>query len=145
MATQADIRRICLALPETEESPNHFAFWVRNKGKAKGFVWVWMERVLPKKPRVPQPKVVAVRVASLDDRDFLLSLNSTKFFIEPHYAGFPAILVRLPVVTVRELRPLIREAWRTQAPKELLAKDSETKVKPAPRPVTRGRAKKGSA
>ena len=52
MATQADVRRIALSLPETEEAPNHFAFSVRIKGKPKGFVWVWMERVTPKKARV---------------------------------------------------------------------------------------------
>ena len=96
MATQADVRRIALALPGTEEKPNHFAFEVRNKGKLKGFVWVWMERITPKKPRVPQPKVVAVRVASLDDKEFLLRLDPEKFFTEPHYEGFPAVLVRLP-------------------------------------------------
>jgi hypothetical protein len=48
MATQADVRRIALSLPATEEAPNHFAFSVRNKGKLKGFAWVWMERVAPK-------------------------------------------------------------------------------------------------
>ena len=119
MATQADVRRIALSLPETEEAPNHFAFSVRNKGKRKGFVWVWMERVAPKKPRVPQPRVIAVRVASLDDKDVLLALDPSKFFTEPHYNGFPAVLVRLPAVTVGELRPIITEAWRCQAPKEL--------------------------
>jgi len=115
VATQADVRRIALSLPETEEAPNHFAFSVRNKGKLKGFVWVWMERVTPKKPRVPQPKVIAVRVASLADKDVLLALDAEKFFTEPHYNGFPAVLVRLPAVTARELRPIITEAWRCQA------------------------------
>jgi hypothetical protein len=129
MATQADVRRIALSLPETEEAPNHFAFSVRNKGKPKGFVWVWMERVVPKKARVPQPKVIAVRVANLDDKDVLLSLDSTKFFTEPHYNGFPAVLIRLPAVTARELKPIIAEAWRCQAPKEL---DPE-RSKPRPR------------
>lgn len=119
MATQADVRRIALSLPETEEAPNRFAFSVRNKGKPKGFVWVWMERVLSKKPRVPQPKVIAVRVANLYDKDFLLALDPAKFFTEPHYDGFPAVLVRLPAVTARELRPIITEAWRCQAPKGL--------------------------
>jgi hypothetical protein len=119
MATQADVRRIALSLPETEETEGHFAFSVRNKGKLKGFVWVWLERVVPKKPRVPQPKVVAIRVANLFDKDFLLAQDSRKFFTEPHYNGFPAILVRLPAVTARELRPLIIEAWRSQAPKGL--------------------------
>jgi hypothetical protein len=72
-----------------------------------------MERVTPKKARVPQPKVIAVRVASLEDKDFLLALDPAKFFTEPHYNGFPAVLVRLPAVTVRELRPIITEAWRS--------------------------------
>jgi len=119
MATRADVRRIALSLPETEEAANHFAFSVRNKGKLKGFVWVWMERVTPKQPRVPQPKVIAVRVANLDDKEILLALDAEKFFTEPHYNGFPAILVRLAAVSARELRPLITEAWRCQAPKGL--------------------------
>jgi hypothetical protein len=68
MATQADERRIALSLPETEEAVDRFAFSVRNKGELKGFVWVWMQRIEPKKPRVPQPDVVAIRVASLADK-----------------------------------------------------------------------------
>lgn len=56
MASQADVRRIALSLPGTEEAPNH---------------------------------------ASLFDED-----------------GFPAVLVRLPAVTPRELKPIITEAWR---------------------------------
>ena len=119
MATQADVRRIALSLPETEETENHFAFSVRNKGKLKGFVWVWKERIAPRKARVPQPKVIAIRVANQFDKDFLLSLDPAKFFTEPHYNGFPAVLVRLPAVSVRELRPPITEAWRCQAPKDL--------------------------
>jgi hypothetical protein len=132
MATQADVRRIALSLPGTEETPGRFAFSVRNKGKAKGFVWVWMERVTPKKPRVPQPSVIAARVANLVDKDFMLTLNRDKFFTEPHYDGFPAILIRLRAVTARELRPIITEAWRCLAPK-----DAEPKTK-TPRRRTSG-------
>ena len=54
MATQSDVRRIALALPATAESPERFAFSVQHKGKPKGFVWVWLERIHPKKARVPQ-------------------------------------------------------------------------------------------
>jgi len=125
VATQADVRRIALSLPGTVEASDRFAFSVANKGKLKGFVWVWMERVVPKKPRVPQPKVIAVRVASLADKDFVLGLDSEKFFTEPHYKGFPAVLVRLPAVSVIELRPLITEAWRSQAPKDLPIKKAK--------------------
>ena len=121
MATRADVRRIALALPKTVEAKDHFAFSVPNKGKLKGFVWVWMERIEPKKPRVPQPDVIAVRVASLEEKERILALDPTKFFTEPHYNGFPAVLVNLPTITVRELEPLIKEAWRCQAPKDLKA------------------------
>ena len=121
MANQSDVRRIALSLPETEEDPNHFAFSVRHKGKSKGFVWVWRERVTPKKARVPQPKVIAVRAANLVDKDLMLTMEPEKFFTEPHYDGYPAVLVRLPSVTVRELRPIITEAWRCLAPKDLLS------------------------
>jgi hypothetical protein len=135
MANQTVVRRIALSLPETEEAPNHFAFSVRNKGKLKGFVWVWMERVVPKKARVPQPTVIAVRVANLFDKDFLLAADPAKFFTEPHYNGFPAVLVRLPAVTARELRPLITEGWRCQAPKGLDPKKEPSGRKVAgPRP-----------
>ena len=119
MATQADVRRIALSLPEAVQEPGRFAFAVPNKGKLKGFVWVWLERVDPKKARVPQPKVAAVRVANLVDKDFLLKRDPAKFFTEPHYDGYPAVLFRLPAITARELRPLIVEAWRCQAPKGL--------------------------
>ena len=119
MASQADVRRIALSLPGVEEAPTRFAFSVRNKGKLKAFVWVWLERVAPRKARVPQPNVIAIRVANLFDKDFLLALDPAKFFTESHYDGFPAVLVRLPAVTARELRPLITEAWRCQAPKDL--------------------------
>ena len=118
MATQADVRRIALSLPQAEEESDHFAFSVPNKGKLKRFVWVWMERIEPKKPRVPQPDAIAVRVASLAEKDRLLALDPTKYFTEPHYDGFPAVLVNLPAMTFRELKPLITDAWRCQAPKE---------------------------
>jgi len=119
MATQADVRRIALSLPATEKAPDRFAFSVRTKGKLKGFVWVWMERVTPKKPRVPNNGVLAMRVASLAEKDRLIAEEPRKFFTEPHYNGFPAVLVRLEAVTVADLRQLIADAWRCQASVDL--------------------------
>lgn len=133
MASQADARRIALSFPEAEEGDDRFAFSVRNKDKLKGFAWVWMERIQPKKPRVANPAVLAVRVANEGQKEALISAEPTKFFTEPHYNGFRAVLVRLPAVTARELRPILTEAWRCQAPKSL-----ELKVK-APRRKIRGR------
>jgi hypothetical protein len=120
MATQADVRRIALSLPAANEATDRFAFSVPNKGKLKGFVWVWMERVVPKKPRVPNPAVIAVRVANEGQKSALLSADGKKFFTEPHYDGFPAVLVRLEAVSVADLKVLIAEAWRCQAPPDLV-------------------------
>lgn len=118
MATQADVRRIALKHPGVEEASDKFAFSVPNKGKLKGFVWVWMERVTPKKPRVANPGVIAARVANVAQRDLMIAAEPAKFFTEPHYNGFPAVLVRLEAVSVADLKTLIAEAWRCQAPPE---------------------------
>jgi hypothetical protein len=129
MATRADVTRIALSLPGAEKSPDHFAFSVRRKGKPKGFAWVWMERVVPKKPRVANPGVVAIRVPNLAQRDLLIAADSRKFFTEPHYEGFPAVLVRLDEVTVADLEALIPDAWRCMAPKTLLTTPAKKSAK----------------
>lgn len=121
MADQEDVRRIALALPGASEAEDHFAFSVPNKGKPKGFVWAWNERIAPKKPKVRSSTVVAIRVADLNEKELLLASGGEKFFTEPHYNGFPAILVRLALIDVAELAELIEDAWRCQAPKALVA------------------------
>ena len=68
----------------------------------------------PKKARVPNPKVLAVRVADLDEKDMLLG-DDQKFFTEPHYNGYPAILVAW-----RRSSGLLTAAWRCQAPAALV-------------------------
>jgi hypothetical protein len=44
-----------------------------------------------------------------------------KFFITPHYDGYPGILVRLSQVDSEELTELLTDSWRICAPKRLLA------------------------
>jgi hypothetical protein len=117
VATQADVRKIALALPGVTEERGRFAFNVQNKGKPKGVAWVWLERIHPKKARVPNPKVLAIRVADEIEKATLLGADADKFFTEAHYNGYPAVLVRLEQVTVPELRELIRQAWSCAAPK----------------------------
>ncbi len=121
MATQADVAKIALSFPEARREEHDFAFAVRNGKKYKGFAWVWKERVDPKKARVPNPAVLAVRVANLDAKEILLMADQDKFFTEPHYDGFPAVLVRLKEIGRAELRALLQGAWVAQAPKALVA------------------------
>jgi hypothetical protein len=121
MATQDDVRRIALSLPEVTESEDRFGFSVLSKGKAKGIAWVWLERVEPKKARVPQPAVLAVRTASVGERDELIAAEPDVYFTEPHYNGYPAVLVRLAEIDEQELTELLTDAWRCQAPRALVA------------------------
>ena len=120
MAELQDLQKIALSLPETIQEEGRIAFAVLNKGKPKGIAWVWLERVDPKKARVPNPDVIAIRVRNNTEKEMLIEAEPTKFFTEPHYNGFPAILVRLAAVDVGELEALLRNAWRAQAPPALV-------------------------
>jgi hypothetical protein len=123
VADQDDVRRIALSLPETVEAEDHFGFRVRNKAGRSGtkqFAWAWNERVTPGKPRVPRPDVLAVRVAGQAEKEMLLASDAGTFFTEPHYNGFPAVLIRLAAIGEEELRELITDAWRCQAPRDLV-------------------------
>lgn len=122
MANIDDVRRIALRLPgAVEGTGRQFAMEVPVKGKMKGFVWSWAERVDPKKARVPNDGVLAVMVPNLTVKEMLLESNSEKFFTEPHYNGYPAVLVRLEAIDPNELEDLIVEAWRCRASADLLA------------------------
>jgi len=111
MVDQVDVRRVALALPGALEDEGYFAFSVLVRGKRKGFAWVWLERVHPKKGRVPNPGVLAVRVRDTQQKEMLLATEPDKFFTEPHYNGFPAVLVRLSAVEADDLEWLLTNAW----------------------------------
>src|ERR1051325_5711357 len=117
MADLEDVRRIALSLPDTS-GENGFA--VRNGSKERGFAWMWMQRVEPNKPRVPCPEVLAIRTASLEEKEALIAAEPEKFFTEPHYHNFPAVLVRLAKVELDELTELLTDGWRCMAPKSLV-------------------------
>jgi hypothetical protein len=119
MVDLEEVQRMALALPETTAGFSDTGQFFAEVG-GKGFAWTWMERIAPKKPRVPCLESLAVRVANLEEKEMLLAVNDRAFFTEPHYNGFPAILVRLAEVDPSELRDLLTDAWRTKAPKRLV-------------------------
>ena len=134
MATLADVRRIAMKLPGTVEQEDRIAFSVPVKGKLKGYAWVWKERIDPKKARVPNKSVLAVRVANLAEKDMMLAMDSVKFFTEPHYNGYPAVLVRLAEMKAADLRQLLDHGWRCTAPREVLKPLKPAKeIRKAPR------------
>jgi hypothetical protein len=117
LADADDVRQIALSLPETLQRPNDSRYFVGEKA----FAWTWLERVDPKRARVAQPDVLVVRVADQLEKEALLAVDAEKFFTEPHYDGYAAVLVRLPGVDVDELADLLAVAWRAVAPRRLVA------------------------
>ena len=116
MADPADVRRMALALPETSEGSDGLRFFVGGKQ----FCWPWMERIDPRKPRVPNSSVLAVRVANELEKQGLLALDPEVFFTEPHYDGYPAVLIRLAEIDLVLLEQVLTDAWRARAPRGLV-------------------------
>jgi hypothetical protein len=54
-------------------------------------------------------------------RDTLMQADPHTFFITDHYQNYPWVLVRLSSVRPEQLRDLLDDAWRSAAPKRLLA------------------------
>jgi hypothetical protein len=79
-----------------------------------------MERIDPKKTRVARLDVLAIRVANEGEKQSLIAAEPDVFFTEPHYNGFPAILVRLEKVSIDELTEILTDAWRVMAPRKLV-------------------------
>ena len=67
------------------------------------------------------PDALAIRVADMGEREALLQSQPDAFFTTPHYDGYPFVLVHLEVVDPTELAELVEDAWRTRAPKRLVA------------------------
>jgi hypothetical protein len=117
VATQDDVRQICSRLPGAIEGEERFGFSVIVKGKAKGFCWSWAERVHPKKPKVINDEVLAISVPNLAAKDLLIGSAPDKFVDDPHYHGYPAVVVRLADLTVDELEDMLVEAWKSKVNK----------------------------
>lgn len=115
MATLDDAHRIAAALAEATSEAGGFAYRV----DGKLFTWIWMERVQPKRPRVPNPEVIGIRVADETEKQAMLALDPGVFFTEPHYDGYPAVLIRLPAIDTALLEKVIGDAWQLRAPRRL--------------------------
>lgn len=145
MADQNTVRRVALALPGVKEKSNYFSFHVEDKGKEKNLAWVWLERIHPKKARVPNPGFLGVRVANQLEKEALLAADPVKFFTEPHYNGYPAVLVRLAEVSESDLHKLLSDAWDCMAPRALReggATPTKKAAATAKKPAKKASAKK---
>jgi hypothetical protein len=111
---QQDVRRIVLSLPGTvEDGDGTFTFRVNGRL----LLWLWRERVDPKKAKVPNPGVVVIPVRDEMDKQTLIDLEPDVIFTEPHFDGYSMVLVRLTKVELPMLEQLIRDAWALQSAK----------------------------
>jgi hypothetical protein len=113
-----DVRRLAAELPEATLGVEGSG-QMRISFRGKGLAWTWLERAGGKGPRVPNPSVLAVRVSGSVEKEELLASEPDIFFTEPHYNGYPAVLVRLDAIEPDELRELLTDAWRLRAPKRM--------------------------
>lgn len=68
----------------------------------------------------PSGDIVGVRVSDEGVKFALIADEPGVYFTTPHFDGYPAVLVRLAEIEVRDLEELITEAWLMQAPKQLV-------------------------
>lgn len=104
VATEDDVRRIALSLPEVVEKP-----WYGTPGfrvKDKGFLRI----------RSEAEGGLVVFVEDEAEKEALLASDGSKFFTTPHYDGYATVLVHLDAVDEQELTELIVDSWRQKAP-----------------------------
>ncbi len=84
---------------------------------------------------------VALRVDVLE-RDLLLESDSKAFLLTDHYRPYPFVLVRLEHVPLDVVEELLEQAWRSEAPKRLIATLTSDRLDEAPPVVSRRPAHK---
>jgi len=115
MASEDDVRRICLSLPETIETPYERLPGFRVKKKLFARIRV-------------KPDALVVWRPHIDEKNALIAAQPGKYFQTPHYEGHQAVLVRLEAVDVDELDELLTLSWALNAPARLAARFEAGKV-----------------
>lgn len=104
MISEAQIRKIALALPEVSERASYGGApsW---RAANKMFIWIR-----------PNPRALVIYVDSLDAKEILLAHEPEIFFTISHYDGYPMLLVNMQKVSLARAKELIAESYRLQAP-----------------------------
>ena len=106
MATWEDVRELAAGLPEVEETTTYRKPALKVRGK----VFAWMS---------PHADALVLRVDP-DERPLMIAAQPDVYYLIPHYAEHPMVLVRLDAVAdLDELRERITESWLLAAPPDV--------------------------
>ena len=114
MLDHETVRRIAAALPGAADKTEGERLVFRAGGDL--LAWSALQRLRPKAPRVPNPRVLAVR-CPMERKELLIEAAPDIYFDDDHYRGWPAVLVRLDAIGEDELAALLAGACAEQAAK----------------------------
>lgn len=95
-----------LGLPEVAEGTSYGTPALKVRGKSF--------------TRLKDPQTLVLLIP-MELKDLLLEMSPQIYFETDHYRGWPAVLVRLAVISDAELAQRLADAWRFKAPKRLAA------------------------
>ena len=105
-------RKIMLSFPGVAEGPCYGTLGFRVRGKFLA--------------RLREDGECLVVKCGFDERDFRMLANPEAFFTTDHYRGYATVLVHLTKVQAADLRAVFEQAWRSRAPKRLVAGYDQT-------------------
>jgi hypothetical protein len=103
------VAHLAAHLPGVERSTSYGTPSLKVKGKSFVRIKEKMEAVL-------------VVMVPLGLKEALIEAEPDKYFETPHYAGWPAMLVRLNAVSDDDLTTRLECAWAEKAPRALLGR-----------------------
>jgi hypothetical protein len=107
--TWEEFAAIAKQLPEVEEASSYGRPALKVRGKfMAGFN--------------PDEKAFVLRLASVEEQEFLIEMAPSLYYITDHYKGYPAVLAKPGKMTKKEALGRLEQAWRKQAPKTLVKK-----------------------
>lgn len=121
MATLQDLVRLMGDLPEVAEGEHHGHLTWSLRGK--GIAWLRpyskadIKRFGDQTP--PAEPILAVNTTDLHEKEGVLAADINGVFTIQHFDNYPAVLVEVGVIDLRDHRDLLVSAWLAVAPAEL--------------------------